>query len=125
MGWAMKPDSTSSPDGEHGAASISLELRPPSEPGFAAIVHLVGEHDLATSTSFRDALQQINGNVLVDLSECSFLDSSVIGVLVRDHQARTREGQRLELLLPPQSTVARTLHISGVADLIPVRTPPP
>lgn len=103
---------------------IQVEIRPADLPGFAAIMHLVGEHDLATSASFRDALRRINGNVLVDLSECSFVDSSVIAVLFGDQQARAREGQRLELLVPPGGTVARTLHVAGIAALIPVRTPP-
>jgi anti-sigma B factor antagonist len=120
----MEPDSTQSRRGEPTAAVVDVELHPPSAPGFAAIVRLVGEHDLATSTSFRDALERINGNVLVDLSECSFIDSSVIGVLVGDHRARIKEGQRLELLAPREGTVARTLDVSGVPGLIPVRTAP-
>jgi hypothetical protein len=38
---------------------------------------LRGEHDLTTSTGVREALAPIQGNVLVDLSDRVFLDSSV------------------------------------------------
>ena len=124
MGWAMEPDSTHSRRGEPSPAVVDVELRPPSAPGFAAIVRLVGEHDMATSPSFREALQRIYGHVLVDLSECDFIDSSVIGVLFGDYQARTKEGQRLELIAPREGTVARTLQVSGVSRLITVRTAP-
>lgn len=118
----MEPDSTrrDAPS----AAVVDVELHPPSAPGFAAIVRLLGEHDMATSPSFREALQRIYGHVLVDLSECDFIDSSVIGVLFVDHQTRTKEGQRLELIAPREGAVARTLQVAGVTTLITVRTAP-
>ena len=102
---------------------IQIEFHPEGLPAFAALVRLSGEHDLATGAELRSALRLIDGNVLVDLSECSFIDSTTIGVVVADHQARSREGQRLELLVPPENTlVKRTLEVSGVAKLVPLRT---
>jgi anti-anti-sigma factor len=119
----MEPDLTFSRHSEHIAASVNLELRPHSAPDFAAIVRLIGEHDLATSASSRETLERIDGSVLVDLSECTFIDSSVIGVLFGDYRSRTRNGQRLELIVPREGTVSRTLNVSGVPGLITVRAP--
>ena len=105
---------------------IQVEIHPEDLPEFAALVRLVGEHDLVTGEELRTALAPIQGNVLVDLSECSFMDSTTISVVMADHQARSREHRRLELLVPPENTyVTRTLEVCGVARLVPLRTSRP
>jgi anti-anti-sigma factor len=99
--------------------SVDVEHRPVSAPAFAAIVRLCGEHDIASASEIADALSAVFGDVLVDLSGCSFLDSSTIGVLLKDGQRRDREGQRLELLSPETSSpVSRTLEIMGVDRIL-------
>lgn len=98
---------------------IDVELRP--VPAFAAVVKLRGEHDIATSERLRDVLAPIAGTVLVDLSECAFVDSSVITALVLDSRERAREQERLELLVPAaNATVARTLELCGVTEILTV-----
>ena len=101
--------------------AIEVESNPPDEPGFAARVRLVGEHDLATREAVRVALASVGGNVLVDLTACPFIDSTMIGVLLESASARTRDGQRLELVFPPGGRIWRTLDITGVPRLVPVR----
>jgi anti-anti-sigma factor len=103
--------------------AIEVDLRPADAPTFAAAIRLCGDHDLATEAELRKALTPIDGDVLVDLSACDFIDSTVIGVLIAESRARTREGHRLELLVPAANRiVTRTLEVSGVARLVPVRT---
>jgi hypothetical protein len=63
-------------------AAIEVELWPARAPAFAAIIKLCGEHDVATSGDVREALASIHGHVLVDLSACSFVDSSAISAFV-------------------------------------------
>jgi anti-anti-sigma factor len=105
---------------------IEVQINPSEAPGYAALVKLCGEHDLATAVEVQDALDAIYGSVLVDLADCEFIDSTVISVLVRDSQARQREGHLLELLMPNEnSPVARTLTVVGLPDLIPVHARPP
>ena len=101
--------------------AIAVESDPPDEPGFAARVRLVGEHDLATREAVRVALASVDGNVLVDLTACEFVDSTVIGVLLDSASAITRDGRRLELVFPPGRGIWRTLDITGVPTLVPVR----
>jgi anti-anti-sigma factor len=105
---------------------IEVEVRPARAPQYAAVVSLHGEHDLATSGALRTALQPLFGDVLVDLSDCSFVDSTVIGALIAAAQELEREGHRLSLVVPPENTnVARTLEIVRMAELIRIlpRTP--
>jgi anti-anti-sigma factor len=114
---------TSRVNGDELRPLIEIRLSQPSEPGYAAVAKLCGEHDISTSADVQKALSPIFGNVLVDLTDCEFIDSTVIAALIVDFQLRRREGHRLELLVPPQNrTIARTLEISGVADLMTVHS---
>lgn len=102
-------------------AVVEVVPRPATAPGYAAIVKVGGEHDIATIPLIRETLELIHGSVLVDLSDCTFLDSSVIHVLVAGAHERTREWQSLELIVPAtNANVARTLRISGLSELLVV-----
>jgi anti-anti-sigma factor len=106
--------------------AIGVELLPASAPGYAAIVHFRGEHDVATANDIDQTMRGLGGNVLVDLTRCEFIDSTVIGVLLDDVRARNRDGNRLDLLVPPANTrVTRTLEIMGVGELLLVHEAPP
>jgi anti-anti-sigma factor len=98
---------------------VEVEIRPARAPQYAAIVILRGEHDLASTSALRAALSPLFGDVLIDLSECTFVDSSVIGALVAASQALQREGHALSLVVPPENVnVARTLEIVRIGDLL-------
>lgn len=98
---------------------IEVEIRPGRAPQYAAIVSLRGEHDLASSGALRDALGPIFGDVLVDLSDCSFVDSSVIRALIAASQELDREGHKLALVVPPaNANITRTLEIVRIGDLL-------
>jgi anti-anti-sigma factor len=84
-------------------------------------VALVGEHDLATSEAVRVALAPLCGNVLVDLGQCFFVDSTIIAILLRKAAELGREGHELELRVTAGSIVARTLAITGVERFVSVR----
>jgi anti-anti-sigma factor len=106
--------------------AIEVELGPSGGSEPSARVRLRGEHDLATSREVIDALARLDGNVLVDLSACEFIDSTIIAALLNDARARAGEGKRLELLVPPENrTVSRTLEVSGAIDLLSIHTDPP
>jgi anti-anti-sigma factor len=117
----MSHDRTPPDEGNRTRAEIEVEIAP-ARGRFAARVALHGEHDIATSGAIREALSPIFGNVLVDLSDCSFIDSSVISVLLADCRERRREGQSLEVLVPPWNvSITRTIQVSGVASILTVR----
>jgi anti-anti-sigma factor len=107
--------------GEARCSEIEVEVHPTRAPGFT-VVRLSGEHDLATSLAIRAALSSIDGNVLLDLSDCEFVDSSVLRVLVEAAEERAPKGQRLELLVPDENErIARTLQISGLDGVLTSR----
>jgi anti-anti-sigma factor len=100
---------------------IEVELSPPWGSSYAAIVALCGEHDITTGGALRVALAPLYGNVLVDLSECDFIDSTVIGALLEKSEDLRREGRRLELVVPPENTpVRRSIDVIGLKNVLGV-----
>ena len=90
--------------------------------GYAAVVALRGEHDVATSEAVRVALRPLHGVVLVDLGDCEFIDSTIIETLLAYAQQLAAEGHHLELMLPPpRSVVARALELIKIRDAVYVR----
>jgi anti-anti-sigma factor len=103
------------------APSVNVIFDGAREHGYVAIVDVCGEHDLATSSDIAEALRTLFGSVLVDFSQCSFIDSTVLSVLIEDLRARSREGQRLDLVVPASNaSITRTLEVSGVRAMLSV-----
>jgi anti-anti-sigma factor len=92
-------------------------------PGLA-VVCMRGEHDLSTQPQLMQALAQAasDSDVLVDLSECSFIDSSVIKALVAAQLDVTTRGDRLEVVFPSSgsSIVNRTFQLMRLRDVLSV-----
>jgi anti-anti-sigma factor len=109
-----------------GEAVRDVELAPESTPGYAATVLLRNEHDLATSEGIEAMLAPLLGNVLVDLSECEFMDSTVISVLLTKSHELEREGYHLELVVPPRNeNVTRIVDVVGLRSLLTVHAEQP
>jgi anti-sigma B factor antagonist len=82
---------------------------------------LRGELDLASSTELEQELDRLLASganqVVVDLRELEFMDSTGLSVLINAHQRAQQAGARLSLIKgPPQ--VQRLLSLTGVADRI-------
>ncbi len=102
-------------------STVVVELLPAGSLGYAAVVSLCGEHDVGTSGAIAGALAPIRGNVLVDLSGCEFIDSSVITALIDKFRALERDACRLELVVPPSvANVTRIIDVIGLRTLIAV-----
>jgi anti-anti-sigma factor len=116
----MLPTTTpSTGGGTSSVARIDVEIRPARVPDFAAVVSLHGEHDMATAPEIVKAISSIAGNVLVDLSTCDFVDSSMVSALLTGSQDLEREGHRLELLVPGDNAVVlHTLDLIGLREVI-------
>ncbi len=100
---------------------FTVELAPSLVPGYAAILSLRGEHDFATVPPLRAALAAIYGNVLVDLSECGFMDSAVVGLLLARLAECQRTSHRLELVVPQANAViARMIEILRLHDILTI-----
>ena len=90
----------------------------------AAVVTLRREHDLGTHPQIVEALERARGwpNVVVDLSECTFIDSSVIRALSVAHRDITARGDRLAVVLPVtgSSIVNRAFDLMRLRDVLRV-----
>jgi len=99
--------------------TIRLELHTPD----IAIVTLTGEHDLASKAELTDVLARASAHrsVLVDLSDCTFVDSTVLSLLVLTCQSQWERDGRLELVIPREtSAIQRVLTIAGLTTFLTI-----
>jgi anti-anti-sigma factor len=87
-------------------------------------ISLQGEHDLSTVPQLENVLGQVfaqGTNNVIDLSETTFVDSSVIGALI-DAQVRANDsaGEELVVVAPPGSRAAEVIELAGVRPVLRV-----
>lgn len=86
-----------------------------------------GELDLSTAPEFEgpinEALEGGEGSLLIDLSQCEFIDSTGIALIVRAWQRLEGGGNGRALVICSQNDqVRRVLEITGLELSIPVHT---
>ncbi len=90
--------------------------------GQATVVRVAGEIDVRTAPSLRHALDRAvadgTGDVVLDLSEVGFVDSSGLGVILGRYR-RMPDGRFL-VLRAPRNHVRTLLEIAGVTRLLTV-----
>ncbi len=91
--------------------------------GEICVLVLKGEHDLSTAPDVRvhveDALIA-GGDLIVDLAEVGFIDSSILGVLVAGYRSVTAAARGFAVVAVPQSSVTRLFDLVSMSDVIPV-----
>jgi anti-anti-sigma factor len=112
------------PQPEPGAVELTINA------SGVAVVSLRGECDLTTRDALGAALTRASDQpgqvVLVDLSECSFIDSTVIGAIALTHKALGEQDRRLELVIPPERrTIRRIVEMSGLAPFFTIHEAAP
>jgi len=88
-----------------------------------AVVTLRGEHDLSTQPVLAHALQlaAAHSSVVVDLSECSFIDSTAITEFIKCSERVKGSGERFMLVIPAeQDQVARIAGMVRLAEIVEV-----
>jgi anti-anti-sigma factor len=99
-----------------GAAGV---LRATSGDGGTSVLSLRGEHDLSNAASLRQDLLEVADRTLVvlDLTSCSFLDSTVLGVLAAAGRRLRDSGGRL-VGVGAQGMVGNALRVTAMTDLL-------
>jgi anti-sigma B factor antagonist len=83
---------------------------------------LQGEFDLANAPALEDQIDRAllaGHNVILDLNEATFIDSSVIHVLVRASKASTGGEQAIVLQLGTAAIVEHVLELAAIEQLLP------
>jgi anti-sigma B factor antagonist len=95
--------------------------------GRASVIAVSGELDLASSAALEEELTRVSESeaeqVIVDLRELEFMDSTGLSTLVKAHQRAEDAGQRFALIRGPQQ-VQRLLSLTGVADRLELADSP-
>ncbi|MGH8860745.1 MAG: STAS domain-containing protein, partial [Jatrophihabitantaceae bacterium] len=87
--------------------------------GDIRVLVLRGEHDLSTAPDVRAHVEEAviaGGDVVADLSEASFIDSSILGVLVAGFRSVTTGAPagRFAVVAVPGSSVTRLFDLVSV-----------
>ena len=83
-----------------------------------------GELDLATQGELRGALgvARSSGDVVLDLGELRFLDTSGLRLILETAEASRRDGFRFTVLRG-SAAVQRLFDVAGVEELVPFEEP--
>ena len=89
------------------------------------VLAMYGEHDISTAPELRLEIERIadaGDDVIVDLSEAEFIDSSIVGVLVDGYRRAPTDGGRgsFVAVAAPGGPVARLFDLVSISDLIPL-----
>jgi anti-sigma B factor antagonist len=95
-----------------------FELTLEELPEGGAVLRVKGELDLASTPDFEELLEGVDlgERLVVDLSECSFLDSSALRALISTI-TRARERGGTVSLVASEPGVARVLEIASVDSM--------
>jgi anti-sigma B factor antagonist len=90
-----------------------------SNDGRASVISVSGELDLASSGALEEELARATDSdveqVVIDLRELEFMDSTGLSTLVKAHQRAAAAGKQFGLVRGPQQ-VQRLLSLTGVED---------
>lgn len=94
------------------------------------VVAVRGELDLSTATDLEgpleDAVSSGDASVLIDLSECEFIDSTGIALIVRTWQrldvSADGDGSGRVVISSANEQVRRVLEITGIELSIPIHS---
>jgi anti-anti-sigma factor len=97
-----------------------FDVRVTTAPGGRTVVHVIGDLDLATAPSLEDAVGDVEAtsDIVLDLTGCSFLDSSGMRVLVGIRQ-RSAPDARVDLVAS-DAGVVRALQIARLDTMFSV-----
>jgi anti-sigma B factor antagonist len=97
-----------------------FDVRSEPTPGGGGVLHVTGELDLASAPRLEDAMSELDGSpIVIDLSECTFLDSAGMRVLLAGARELSDTDRSLRVVTS-DPRILRVLEITGVDTLIAV-----
>ena len=90
----------------------------------ARIVAIAGEFDLGVADRARPVLDRASGDperaLVLDLLQCTFLDSTAIALIVGAARALTNGQSKIAIACMPDTDVRDMLRLTGIDKTIPV-----
>lgn len=88
----------------------------------ATTIALSGEFDLASVDQLTDVIrgaeESTTGWIVMDLAELSFMDSTVLNVLLEERKRASENNHRLRFVRSQHDQVNQILAITGTSDLL-------
>lgn len=85
-------------------------------------ISVMGGLDLASAHEFESAMDGFSDTasaVLIDMCACSYIDSTILAVLIRASQ---RFGKKFILVIPKESTLRRLFQIVNLESVMPIES---
>jgi anti-anti-sigma regulatory factor len=86
------------------------------------VLALRGEHDLSTRLDLRAQLErayEVGDPLAVDLSQATFVDSTVLGVIVASYRERAVDAPPVAIVVADNYPGTRLVELIGVGSVIP------
>jgi len=100
--------------------SDDFDVQTEMVPGGAVVLRVSGELDLASVPRLEDVLETVSADpTVIDLSECTFLDSSGVRVLAAAGRKLSEAGRRFAIVTSNPGLL-RVLEITGVDTMLAV-----
>jgi anti-sigma B factor antagonist len=103
------------------ARAGDVEVTRETLPEGPVVIRVEGELDMATSGNFEEAIAQAEpgARLVIDLTECTFLDSSAVRVLMETARSMERSNGVVSLVARDPG-ILRVLEIAAVDTMLPV-----
>jgi anti-anti-sigma factor len=90
------------------------------------VVRIEGEIDLSNAPDVASAIEGAMPDgateLVVDLTDTTYLDSSGVGLLVRLAERLRHRRRRMQLVVPEGSPIRVALELCGIPQIVPVAT---
>jgi anti-anti-sigma regulatory factor len=100
-------------------AGLGVSRRP------ITVIHVSGDHDYRSRAILLETLAPLKGHTVIDLTDCTYIDPSVIAGVIGKALALGKDGYRLELVVPTFGSLSRVVERLGLHSLIEVIDRPP
>jgi anti-sigma B factor antagonist len=121
---AISEQPTQHPRSGRQAVTGGGRIEAPAVDGGSPVLVITGEHDLSTAPELRAQLHELGETspIIIDLDETTFVDSSILGVLVGGLRRARERDVPFGLVLGDQAhpAIRRIFELTGLHEVFPI-----
>ena len=84
------------------------------------VLQAEGPHTYAGRALIVEAIEPIDGRLVIDLTACTYLDTYVIAAILRKASELRERGFQLEIALSPAAPLASKIQQLGIGQIVPI-----